>query len=166
MVIWWTDNRSGFVAIFLWQVDVRYHYVWLWPVLCYWSLSTPWGPEVVVIKAPFVVDSVRNISFFANVLVRSLETHFIKQLSPQLSREFTCQIWRWYHIGDHCFENSEKCENNGTYTISSFSNRKYGSDIWIGSDAEFHFCHMRMFFRVYFTLQHSTKTLRCSALSY
>ena len=42
----------------------------------------------------------------------------ICQVSLQLSCGDICQIWTWYHSGNHCFPYSEKMEKKGTEKIS------------------------------------------------
>ena len=54
----------------------------------------------------------------------------ICQVSPQMSCGDTCQIWTWYHTGNHCFDHSEKWENNGTEKIGLVTPTPVVSRTW------------------------------------
>ena len=83
-----------------------------WLALPHYSIKyTEWS-WVGVTKGQLVNFPIGDISFFQKYLLDVLNHFHIWQVSPQLSCGDTCEIWNWYVVHKHCFNNSEVNREN------------------------------------------------------
>ena len=86
--------------------------MWLIKLICHRD-QQGWG----LLKLRSLISPLREILIKQKYKSDNFNHVHICQVSPQLSWGDTCQIWTWYHTGNHCFDHSEKWENNGTEKI-------------------------------------------------
>ena len=63
-----------------------------------------WG----LLKLRSLISPLRKILILQKYMWDTFNDVHICQVSPQHSCGDTCQIWTWYHSGNHCFHHSEK----------------------------------------------------------
>ena len=68
------------------------------------TLILGWG----FLKLHSIIFLVKEVLIFQEYLLGSLNHFHIWQVSPQHSCGDTCQIWTWYLVGNHCFDNGKK----------------------------------------------------------